>query len=76
MVKELSAEEMNSLVSTVMRHMLFKPTDAGPMARTELVALINAKYKGKRNLTNVVIALAQVQSSHFVRVCPLWGVWA
>jgi hypothetical protein len=61
--KELSAEEMNSLVSAVMRHMLFKPTDAGPTARTELATLINSKYKGKRNLTNVVIALAQVRSA-------------
>ena len=68
MAKELSAEEMNALVSAVMRHMLFKPKDAGPMARTELVTLINTKYKGKRNLTNVVIALAQVRSSQFSRM--------
>jgi len=62
---DLSNEEVEKLVSAVMRHMLFKqPAVLGLTTREDLTKLINKNYQGRRNLSNYIIAVAQAQFPH------------
>jgi len=62
---KVSAEEMNSLVGTVMRYVLFRTGQhkSQPIPRNDIAALVTKKYPGpaRQGLTKLVIAKAQGQ---------------
>mmetsp|Transcript_30406 Transcript_30406/g.51225 ORF Transcript_30406/g.51225 Transcript_30406/m.51225 type:complete len:323 (+) Transcript_30406:267-1235(+) len=65
--KDLSQEEVNKLLSAVMRQMLFKrPSSLGPVTREELSKIIGKDYPKKHNLANYIIALAQAKLPAFL----------